>query len=134
MNATAVSAAAWLDPMPVAPGAAPRHLRLVRCADAFPMHKGGDRPPPQLRLTRRGRLTITLSAICTLLAMTALAIALVSPASGAGEVVVRPGQTLSEIAATHRPDLPLDRAIVQIQLRNNMNTAHVQAGQTISLP
>lgn len=49
-------------------------------------------------------------------------------------VTVEPGQTLSEIAATTMPGLPLDRAVVEIQLANALSSMHVQAGQTLVIP
>ncbi len=106
------------------------HLRLV--STQTPVPSTGE--PAALRLTRRGRLTVTLGALLSLvLAMAAMVLA-VLPADAGTEIVVRPGQTLSEIALTHLPELTPDRAIVQIQRANGMNTGHVQAGQTLVIP
>ena len=40
----------------------------------------------------------------------------------------------ADIAATTLPDLPLDRAVVEIQIANNLSTSQVQAGQTLVIP
>lgn len=112
------------------------HLRLVGRdevpAMAIAPSQGGD----QLRLTRRGRLAITLTVATLLaLAVTVLLGTVLSAGAASGEtLVVQPGQTLSEIAATELPWLPLDRGVVQIQLANDLSTLHVQAGQELEIP
>ncbi|MGC1206678.1 MAG: LysM peptidoglycan-binding domain-containing protein [Ornithinimicrobium sp.] len=119
---------AAVEPIRLAPVGG--HLRLVPTLE---MDVEAD-VPTRLKITRRGRLAATLSVVLALAAVTAITIALVLPASATSEIVVQPGQTLSEIAATQLPGLPLDRAIVQVQLANEMNTVHVQAGQTLQIP
>lgn len=121
----------------------PEHSRAGRLRLVGPDERATTRPPQTrgsasgrpLRLTRRGRLTLTLASTSVAAALVATMSGLV-PAFGeapAREVVVRPGQTLSQIAATELPGLPLDRAIVQIQLANQLNTVHVQAGQRLQI-
>lgn len=116
----------------------PRRLRVVgpeERARAEPGRGSGAAPRQSVRLTRRGRLTLTLASTGAVAALVATMGGLV-PAFGdapAREVVVRPGQTLSQIAATELPDLPLDRAIVHIQLTNELNTLQVQAGQILQI-
>jgi LysM repeat protein len=109
---------------------AERHLRLVSPDETV-------RPTPpsaRLRITRRGRLAIT-GAVTALLVVTAGGLAgAVMPPSEAATVTVEPGQTLSEIAATTLPDLPLDRAVVELQVANQLSSVHVQAGQTLVIP
>lgn len=121
------------------PGVSRRgRLRLVGPEERAPAWRAGaagSAPGRSLRLTRRGRLTLTLASTGVVAALVATMGGLV-PAFGeapAREVVVRPGQTLSQIAATELPDLPLDRAIVQIQLANQLNTLQVHAGQTLQI-
>jgi LysM repeat protein len=92
---------------------------------------GGD---TSLRLTRRGRLAVTLSMLVTLTVSLLAVLLAVLPADAGREVVVRPGQTLSEIAVAQLPGLTPDRAMVSIQRANGMNTAQVQAGQTLVIP
>jgi hypothetical protein len=106
-----------------------RHLRLV------PAPTPGDRKAQQTwRLTRRGRLAVTVTVAVAIVATLLAATLVMAPASASDQVVVRPGQTLSEIAATHLPHLPLDRAIVAVQRENRMSTLHIQAGQTLVIP
>lgn len=108
---------------------AERHLRLVS-----PDEPARAARSAALRITRRGRLAIT-GAVTALLVVTAGGLAgAVMPAADAATVTVEPGQTLSEIAATTLPDLPLDRAVVEIQVANQLSSVHVQAGQTLVIP
>ena len=72
-------------------------------------------------------------ALLLVLAVGSLAGA-VMPAAPNESVVVQAGQTLSQIAASELPELPLDRAIVQLQLANDLNTLQVAAGQTLVIP
>ncbi|MGB3684505.1 MAG: LysM peptidoglycan-binding domain-containing protein [Ornithinimicrobium sp.] len=89
---------------------------------------------PSMVLTRRGRLMRTASILAVVIIVVAVAWTLMGPANAGTQVVVQPGQTLSEIAATELPHLSLDRAMVEVQLANQMNTLHVQAGQTLVIP
>lgn len=107
-----------------------RHLALVRASEAFA--PGG--ALPAMHITRRGRLARTIAIVMTIAVLAAAALMMVSPASAAIEVEVQPGQTLSEIAAVYLPDIPLDRAIVAVQLENNMSSAQVQTGQRLLIP
>jgi hypothetical protein len=88
-----------------------------------------------LRLTGRGRLAILL-----LLALAVAAVVVLTGTGGAGAaeaertVTVRPGQTLSEIAAAELPGLSISEGIVALQLANSLNTAQVSAGQELVVP
>jgi hypothetical protein len=91
---------------------------------------------PTTRLTRRGRLFITL--LVSAAAMT-LAVGVASSVSATGlqidhATTVFAGQTLSEVAAAQLPSLPINEAVAQIQLANNLNTSQVQAGQRLLIP
>ena len=55
-------------------------------------------------------------------------------ASAGHTITVQPGDTLSQIATSELPELPLDRAIVAIQVANDLNTLHVQAGSELEIP
>lgn len=88
-----------------------------------------------LRITRRGRLAVTGTvAVAVVLLAAALLGVFPAGASPAVSYTVRPGDTLSEIAATHLPGVSLDRAIVQIQHANRLSTAQVQAGDRLLIP
>lgn len=91
---------------------------------------------PATRLTRRGRLLITL-VVCA--AAVALAVGLASSVSAAAveidhSTTVFAGQTLSEVAAAQLPALSINEAVARIQLANNLNTSQVQAGQSLLIP
>lgn len=117
-------------------GPAPRrrdHLRVVA-----PGERAAVRVAPSARpmtLTRRGRLAMTLAATIVLVLAVVAALGMLPATASAGHTVtVQPGDTLSQIALTQLPELPLDRAIVEIQLANDLNTLHVQAGTELTIP
>lgn len=108
------------------------HLRLVPTGqvEARGADHGG-----AMTLTRRGRLAVTVAVATTLVVAALLAFGMFPATAVAGHTVtVQPGQTLSEIAVTQLPGMPMDRAIVQIQLANEMSTVHVQAGMELEIP
>ena len=135
MEDTMSAAVAWdLSPAPVRVPARPARprLRLVPTGDAVPTRTAGP-----VRLTRAGRLAITLTVAAALLALAFVAFG--GGASGAATVIdhattVAEGQTLSQIAATELPTLPVGEAVAQIQLANNLSSAHVHAGQVLVIP
>jgi hypothetical protein len=124
-------------------------LRLVapdeRVSPGEPRHPGDRLPAGYLvsvtsrqaiRLTRRGRLVITLMVT---LAIAALALALATSVSAADSQIdhattVSAGQTLSEVAASQLPALPINDAVARIQLANGLNTLQVHAGQALLIP
>jgi len=94
-----------------------------------------------LRLTRRGRLfmtlmvTLTLAALAVVLATSVDAAALPMDAPQIRySTTVSAGQTLSEVAATHLPSLPIHEGVARIQLANGLNTSQVHAGQSLLIP
>lgn len=118
-------------------------LRLVRpderdCPDGC-IHLDGyvDRSVlPATRLTRRGRFVITLMAT---VALAALAVSLTAPADAAPPGIdhattVSAGQTLSEVAASQLPGLPVPDAVARLQLTNGLNSSQVHAGQVLLIP
>lgn len=92
--------------------------------------------PARVRVTRRGRLAISLGVSTVVLALVVVMSGLLPAGASAPERLhtVAPGQTLSQVAATMLPEVPLDRAIVQLQLANGLNTLQVQAGQQLVIP
>jgi len=125
------AAAAWgIDPTPgrMPSRAARAQLRLVGPGERAVV--------PTTRLTRRGRLFITL--VVSAAAM-ALAVGVASSVSAAGlqidhATTVFAGQTLSEVAAAQLPSLPINEAVARIQLANELNTSQVHAGQRLLIP
>ncbi len=95
---------------------------------------------PTIRLSRRGRLVITMMAA---VAFTVLAVMLVVALATTVSAAVPPidhtttvsaGQTLSEVAVTQLPSLSVNDAVARIQLANGMNTLQVHAGQLLLIP
>ena len=91
---------------------------------------------PGIRFTRRGRLVVTLMAT---VAVAALAVVLATSVDAAAPLIdhattVSAGQTLSEVAATQLPSLPIQDAVARVQLVNGLNTSQVQAGQSLLIP
>ena len=100
------------------------------------------RTPPQLRLTRRGRLTIFLGAV---LALIVLAVALGSTTVATDEPgtpvpattrTVLPGQTLWDLAVAANPKGQDVRVTVDDIMRLNslQSPGDLQAGSTIAVP
>ncbi len=96
------------------------------------------RPTTPLRASRFGRLVLTGTAV----GVAALAVVLMGMVFGVGTarasidhtVIVRSGQTLSGIAATELPDLPMAEGVAQIQLANHLNTSQVHVNQQLGIP
>ncbi len=103
------------------------HLVLVPTGEAVPSRSG-------LRVTRAGRLVLTLGV---LVAAAALTTALLSGGGGPvidHSVTVAPGQTLSEVAAVELPDVPVAEGVARLQLVNDLPSAQVSAGEDILIP
>lgn len=93
------------------------------------------------RISRRGRLFITLMVLAV--AMT-LALTLATSVLASGPQIDAPpidhvttvstGQTLSEVAATQLPGLPINDGVARIQLANGLNNSQVHAGQSLLIP
>ena len=114
----------------VAPWAASRpggHLRVVATDERRP----AARP---VRLTRRGRLTLTATAALVLVLAFASLFNAIAPAGASSAVTVEPGTTLSQIAAEQLPGVPLSQAVVDIQRANKLSTTSVAAGQVLVIP
>jgi hypothetical protein len=129
------AAVAWdVAPAPVRVPTRPArpHLTSVPCGDEI---VGPLRAP--LRLTRAGRLAITLTV---LVAMVVTAFALLTGGASAAatqidhSTTVVTGQTLSEVAATQLPQLPVADAVARIQVANDLTSSQVHAGQTLLIP
>jgi len=136
MSAAVISALApEPDRMP-SPTARPR-LRLVGPDErVVPGERICARALPARRLTRRGRLFITLVAT---VAVATLAVVLATSVDAAlpqidHATTVSAGQTLSEVAAAQLPSLSVQDAVARIQLVNGLNTSQVHAGQSLLIP
>jgi predicted Zn-dependent protease len=80
-------------------------------------------------LTRRGRLVITLVATVAVATSVDAAAPQIDHAT-----TVSAGQTLSQVAATQLPSLPINNAVARIQLVNGLSTSQVHAGQLLLIP
>lgn len=102
-------------------------LRLV-CA-------GSPTTSPPLRLTRFGRLLLTLGVV-------AVAVMLAVSVVGAGAasatidhtVTVSTGQTLSQIASRELPQVSVAEGVMQLELANDLSSSQVHAGQRLAIP
>jgi LysM repeat protein len=92
-------------------------------------------PTAPLRVTRAGRLAITLTLV---VAVVAIAVAVLSGGASATVIdhstTVQTGQTLSEIAAKQLPQLSVADAVAQIQVANDLTSTNVHAGQSLLIP
>ena len=90
---------------------------------------------PPLRLTRFGRLVVTLLVTAVLVALgLGLAGQLASAAVAPRSITVQTGQTLSGIAARELPDLPVSEGVVELQLANSLSSSMIHAGQRLVVP
>lgn len=93
---------------------------------------------PSLRLTRRGRLTIT---VLVLLAIAVLSVIRVAPALGQGRpeslrhVVVQPGDSLWSIARAANPAADPRDTIAALRELNGLDESdRLVAGRSLTLP
>ena len=126
--------------------------RPVRPAVVIPFParsaRGRTASPSRVRITRRGRLTLTVMAV---LAVCVAAVAVLAPAAtpasqattgatgttgtAVTEVVVTPGVTLWEIAAAVAgPGQDVRDVIAEIREMNDLESSGVVAGQELVVP
>lgn len=111
----------------------PNHLVLVQ-DQTFRVQK------QPIRLTRRGRRVVALLAII-LIALTSLLIGMRGAVATDGtvqsetqSVVVKPGQSLWDVAVAISPNTDPRETIWLIQQLNTMETSDVLAGQALIVP
>jgi hypothetical protein len=128
------AAVAWGPAL--APARIPTRATLPRLRLVGPGERVSAPPRPRIRLTRRGRLLITLMVAATGLTLTVVLTTSVSPTVPQIDhaTTVSAGQTLSEVAAAELPDLPVAEAVAHLQLANGLNTLQVHAGQSLLIP
>ena len=100
--------------------------------------------PPPLRLTRRGRIVVAVTAalLVTIISLLAAGVAQATnhgPSPRAArpnlvQVVVRPGQTLWSVAESVDPDQDTRVVVRQIVDLNSLSGPIVQAGQQLWVP
>lgn len=131
-----MSALAWHPPMERAAPQAPPRARLT-VLPPFTEAPRPNRPSRRrLRITRRGRLLLTLLGFgaVSLLALV-VAARLAAPLPIPEHVtVIRPGETLSHIALEEMPRLPMEVAVARIQAANSLNSPALVEGQSLVIP
>ncbi|MGL5929107.1 MAG: LysM peptidoglycan-binding domain-containing protein [Dermatophilaceae bacterium] len=127
-----MSALIWEPAAPVGPGkTSARHRPLVAAPHEVPQVV----VPGRLRLTRRGRLVMAVVLLVLVAVVSWLAVGRAAGSPPAPRTItVSTGQTLSEIASTQLPHVPLDNGIVAIRLANRLGSAQVHAGQRLVIP
>ncbi|MGI4894467.1 MAG: LysM peptidoglycan-binding domain-containing protein [Janthinobacterium lividum] len=125
-------------PLPVAVA-----VRRPRSAQVRPFRGCATAPAHRpLRLTRRGRLSITCTAVTVLTGAVFVASIVGGAPAGAGDVVgsvprvitVLPGQTLSQIAGELAPTQDWREVAADIVALNDLQSEALQSGQELSLP
>lgn len=127
------AAVAWdVAPAPVRVPVRPARPQLVSVPTGAAVLQA---PTTPIRLTRAGRLALTLTVV---VAAVALAVALFAGGASATVIdhstTVAPGQTLSEIATQQLPQLSMAEGVAQLQIANNLTGSDIHAGQTLLIP
>ena len=113
------------------------HHRTAYCA-ARP-HRGVA-PTEQLRLTRRGRLVLSLASLVTVAAaFVGLAAPVIAdqpggPPPATRSVVVGPGDTLWEIARESVPQADTRDVVAQIRRLNGLSSGSIAVGDELEVP
>lgn len=124
----------------VVPALPPRRTRhLVAVPTTARGGRTVDAPATPLRLTRRGRLLVTLlcSAVVLAVAVVGARVAWADSSAAAPattQVTVLPGQTLWEIASTADPSADPRDAVIEIRDLNGLPDSQVFAGQVLTVP
>ncbi len=136
--------AAWeLAPVPATSGALrpARHLHVVSAPDRVQEGRSGRhsaRGAQGLRLTFAGQIVVAIVAALLVFAL-AVAVTRVTASSAASvgpsaTVTVERGQTLSQLASVHLPQLSIAEGVAQLRLANGLNSSNVEAGQRLVIP
>lgn len=102
-----------------------------------PVRVGRDCVRIQARIPAPWHLPRKIAMVVGVVALLSLVLAQVAHgASGAGprQVVVRPGDTLWSIAASHYPDADPRAEVASIQQANHLKSVDVYAGERLTLP
>lgn len=114
----------------------PRHLHLVPTGPSAVAGVNGRASGRRRAVLVRRRFAALVVLLMLLGGATLAAKAFAGGPTGAarGVVTVRSGETLSDIAARELPSIRTDRAVVQMQEANHLDSMHVDAGQTLIVP
>lgn len=114
-------------------GAGRPRLELVPTGHEARLGRRRGSPAP-LRITRFGRLLLTSVGLAVVVALSSLVTGWAGALAVDHTVTVAAGQTLSGIAATELPQLPVPEGVARIQLANALSTTHIHAGQELRIP
>jgi len=137
-GSSALTSPVWVGPArpEVQPASTERPLGVV-----IPLRRASEViPARRLRLTRRGRLALTLATAGCVLAIAGLAVASssstpeASAPTTATSVVVAPGDTLWDLALRADPQADPRVTVARIVELNNLSGGHIQPGQQLQLP
>jgi len=89
-------------------------------------------------LTFAGQIVVAIVAALLVFAL-AVAVTRVTGSSAApvgpsATVTVERGQTLSQLASVHLPQLSIAEGVAQLRLANGLNSSNVEAGQRLVIP
>jgi len=134
-----------LDPDRPKAGQAP--VRGVMASRTRVARPGGSARPAPLRLTRRGRVVLSILVIAGVTAAVLLVSLIASGGAqatnhgqarggyqGMREIVVQPGQTLWSIAATAEPSADIRVVVEQIMSVNALAGTNIHVGQLLWVP
>lgn len=133
------TATATADPHHARPRVASARPHLVLVPAGATAMRAARSSEPVMRLTRFGCLILAL-VMASALTAGGLAVAhhltsasALSVAPGV-TITVKPGETLSQIAARRLPDRSIVGGVLAIQLANGLSASQIHAGQTLSIP
>jgi LysM repeat protein len=117
------------------PTGRPRLVLVPTGAEAAREARAARDTQPPLRLTRFGRLVVSLLVAGAVSVLgVGLAGQLASASAEPRTVTVQSGQTLSGIAARELPELAVADGVVELQLANSLSTPAIHAGQQLVIP
>lgn len=137
-GSSALMAPVWVEQV--------RPVRRLAPADAplgvvIPLRRASEViPERRVRLTRRGRLTLTLTTAGCILAITGLAWSSSSATTAppvpapAASVVVAPGDTLWDLALRADPHADPRATVARIVELNDLAGGHIRPGQELQVP
>lgn len=137
-GSSALTSPVWVEPARPEFQPAPAESRL---GVVIPLRRSSEVIADRgLRLTRRGRLALTLATAGCVLAIAGLAVAPPSSAPEAStpttatSVVVAPGDTLWDLALRADPQADPRVTVARIVELNNLAGGYIQPGQKLQLP
>ena len=79
-------------------------------------------------------LLVALLVFALAVAVTRVTASSAAPVGPSATVTVERGQTLSQLASVHLPQLSIAEGVAQLRLANGLNSSNVEAGQRLVIP